>query len=233
MAATNDLLRASPRPNSVLSNDDDDDVIMGGGRAGTPQQPVKRMPSDLSAKPQGYGGQPSPSQPSIGGQPLQRNDSKMSIPSRPPSAADQHSKSPSPDILASAAAGTKNGVADYRGENLPKIPENGVQQLQQQRPPSVTFRDDLQESRSSDAAKYMGGGGGGNKGMMMMGGGGGSGDGSGGQHQERMSTPTSEKFRTSPLHHRTEILSHERPANFDSGYKSSLKFSKNTWPKYK
>lgn len=199
-------MKGLSRPNSVLSNDDDDDVVI--GRSSTPnnQQPIKRTPSDLARNPI---------------QSLQRNDSKLSIPSRPQSVTDQHSKSPSPDGINKVATGY-----DYNktSENLPKIPEAAgrPQTYDTQRPPSVTFKDDMQRSTASPEPFKYGQSVAGSKSPISL---------ISGEQPDRINTQTSEKFRTSPLHQR-ELMNHERPANLqngssDSRIKSSLKFSKN------
>lgn len=201
-------MKGPARPNSVLSNDDDDDVVI--GRAGTPnnQQPIKRTPSDLARNPI---------------QSLQRNDSKLSIPSRPQSVTDQHSKSPSPDVINKAAAGY-----DYKqtSEILPKIPETAgrPQTYDIQRPPSVTFKDDMHRSTASPEPFKYGQSMSGSKSPATL-------ISAGEQQPDRINnTQTSEKFRTSPLHQR-ELMNHERPGSLqngssDSRIKSSLKFSK-------
>lgn len=198
-------LKGISRPNSVLSNDDDDDVVI--GRSSTPnnQQPIMRTPSDLARNPM---------------QSLQRNDSKLSIPSRPQSGTDQHSKSPSPDGINKVASGYDYGKTS---ENLPKIPEatGRPQTYDIQRPPSVTFKDDMQRSAASPEPFKYGQSVTGSKSPASL---------VSGEQSERINTHTSEKFRTSPLHQR-ELMNHERPASLqngssDSRMKSSLKFSK-------
>lgn len=222
------------RPNSVLSNDDDDDVVM--GRAATPGQ-IKRTPSDLQNPSKAYG-QINPQ--------LQRSDSKLSIPSRPPSATDQHSKSPSPDsINKPAAVAAPQYSSEYRApeNNLPKIPENSSKYdgKEMSRPPSVTFRDDIPDRNKTSPEPILypkyGQSGGATSGTskspvslnsIIS-------DESSRIPPERISTPTSEKFRTSPMHNPQQVLAtHERPNSLINGgrsgdelrLKSSLKFSK-------
>lgn len=107
-----------PRSGSVLSNDDDDDVVMGKTASPMPT-PIKSSISPTAV----LQNQPS----------LQRNDSKPSMPPRPPSSTD-FNRSPTPDSPKS-----------YAENVLPKISEN-FQSKDQPRPPSVTFKEEIKSS---------------------------------------------------------------------------------------
>ena len=172
------------RPNSGLSNDDDDDVIMG-----RPQSSINRAPSDLQNA-ANYNKGPA----------VQRSDSKLSIPSRPPSATDHISKTPSPDII------SKQLISE---NNLPKINEtkNVYDPNSVQRPPSVTFRDNVvKQPYGSEPLKSP---------MNAV-------------IDERALTPTSERFRTNS----PNTMMPERPTSMingnrgDQNLRSSMKYSK-------
>lgn len=190
------------RPNSVLSNKSDEDH-----RASVPKPTVTSVPNSYQQHP-----------------PLQRNDSRNSIPSRPQSSLEHQSKSPSPDYM------TKPMESKPVENNLPKIPENVNRNaydsrdirepVSVQRPPSVTFKEDIKkypiESRTSDQIKspitlnsIINSDSAGYKSRDI----------------ERSTTPTSEKFRAMPG------LAQERPTGYSNGgdtmrLKSSLKYSK-------
>lgn len=204
------------RPNSVMStNDDDDDVIMGRS-VSSAQGSIHRTPSDLQNKPQ-----------------IQRSDSKLSIPSRPPSANDHLPKSPSPE--------NQKPPFDYKPQsenNLPKIPETFSKNLYDSntmppRPPSVTFKDNIvRQSNSPEPTTYGGAGKYPNQPSSglnakspislnaMM-----NDENNVYKTTDRITTPTSEKFRTQSPY----IPNPERPTNLINGeqkLRSSLKFSK-------
>lgn len=194
------------RPNSVLSNKSDEDH-----RVSVQKTPITAVPNSYQQHP-----------------PLQRNDSRNSIPSRPQSSLEHQSKSPSPDYMTKPM-----DVKPPVENNLPKIPENVNRSAYEsrdmrdsvnvQRPPSVTFKEDMKkypvESRTVEQVKspislnsiinsdsvlspnYKS------------------------RDVERSTTPTSEKFRAMPG------LAQERPPGYLNGgdtmrLKSSLKHSK-------
>lgn len=126
-----------PRSSSVLSNDDDDDVVM--GKTASP------MPTPInSAKPNDYLKNSSSISPTAAAvsqnqpTPLQRNDSKPNMPQRPPSSTDLY-RSPTPDSPKS-----------YTENTLSKISEN-FQSKDQPRPPSVTFKEDTSDKMKSSS----------------------------------------------------------------------------------
>lgn len=196
------------RPNSVLSNKSDEDP-----RVSVQKPPITSVPNSYQQHP-----------------PLQRNDSRNSIPSRPQSSLEHQSKSPSPDYM-SKPMEIKPPVEN----NLPKIPENINRNAYEsrdirdsvsvQRPPSVTFKEDIKkypiESRTTSEQikspislnSII------NSDSVVS-------PGYKSRDIERSTTPTSEKFRAMPG------LTQERPPGYLNGgdsmrLKSSLKYSKN------
>lgn len=132
------IFRNEPRrSSSVLSNDDDDDVVMGK----TPSP----MPTPIKTNDYQNSKSPSPVNSTLTtNQTLQRNDSKQSISSRPPSI----NRSPTPE---NAKSLTDNNA-------LPKISENYLssskftpEQKDQTRPPSVSFKEDTIDKMKSSS----------------------------------------------------------------------------------
>lgn len=216
------------RPNSVLSNKSDDDH-----RVNVPKPSVTSVPNSYQQHP-----------------PLQRNDSRNSIPSRPQSSLEHQSKSPSPDYI------TKPMDSKPVENNLPKIPENVNRNAYEsreirdsvsasrdfrdpirtenrerdirdtaniQRPPSVTFKDDIKKYPIESRP---------NESMKspislntIINSDSPVSPGYRSRDIERTVTPTSEKFRPMPG------LAQERPPGYMNGgdtmrLKSSLKYSK-------
>ncbi|XP_037051177.1 microtubule-associated protein tau isoform X4 [Bradysia coprophila] len=198
------------RPNSVLSNKSDEEY-----RSSAPKPSVPSVPSSYQQHP-----------------PLQRNDSRNSIPSRPQSSLEHQSKSPSPDYL------VKPVDAKPGENNLPKIPENVNRNAYESqnvrdtgreirdsvnvpRPPSVTFKEDIKkypiESRTNEPIKSP------ISLNSIISSDGAVSPGYKARDTERTTTPTSEKFRAMPG------LSQERPMGYVNGsdtmrLKSSLKY---------
>lgn len=226
MSADISVLRTDQtRPSSVLSNDDDDDVVM--GRSSPLRTPVgsakaSEPRTDISQS-------KSPTNPA----PLQRADSRQYIPSRPPSSTDYNQ---------SYSTERPPSQTDYKNsENaLPSISEkSSAKDLP--RPSSVTFKEepkiekikspspdipnpkvkpplslnsiinpDRASSPSSNRHEDSYGSSGGLKAKSNA--------------SERVTTPTSEKFRTTP---KTDMVN----GDFKRGQKlrSSLKFSKKNY----
>lgn len=196
------------RPSSVLSNKSDEDH-----RFSAPKPPTATVPNSYQQQQQH--------------QPLQRNDSRNSIPSRPQSSLEHQSKSPSPDYM------SKPMESKPVENNLPKIPENVNKNAYEsrdirdsvsvQRPPSVTFKEDIKkypiESKTNEQIKspislnsII------NSDSAIS-------PGYKPRDIERTTTPTSEKFRA------MSGLTQERPPGYLNGgdtmrLKSSLKYSK-------
>lgn len=189
------------RPNSVLSNKSDEDH-----RASVPKPSVPN---------------------SYQHPPLQRNDSRNSIPSRPQSSMEHQSKSPSPDYM------TKPMEMRPAEHNLPKIPENVNRNVYESRdiresvnvprPPSVTFKEDVKkypiESKINEQMKSP------ISLNTIINSDGAPSPGYKSRDIDRTTTPTSEKFRPMPG------LAQERPPGYVNGgdamrLKSSLKYSK-------